>query len=155
MAHPGFGHLWQQAEMSDMDIAVICAQDEGFEDGEPLGAQEVYRFKCSQSGLSGLRIVQCWCAPDGKLLICSRIRPPIGVATSCVRANLCRYCDGQHRHSHETAVSRVTGQPRQAPSDRQSSRSLSPCQIPATCQQQWQCLQGCILCSPGQLCWLT
>jgi hypothetical protein len=44
MAHPGFGHLWQQAEMSDMDIAVICVQDEGFEDGEPLGAQEVYRF---------------------------------------------------------------------------------------------------------------
>lgn len=24
MAHPGFGHLWQQAEMSDLDIVISC-----------------------------------------------------------------------------------------------------------------------------------
>jgi hypothetical protein len=41
MAHPGFGHLWKQAEMSDMDIAVICTHDEDSEGDERLGAQEV------------------------------------------------------------------------------------------------------------------
>lgn len=27
MAHPGFGHLWKQTEMSDMNIVIACAQD--------------------------------------------------------------------------------------------------------------------------------
>jgi hypothetical protein len=27
MAHPGFGHLWQQAETSDIDIVILHDQD--------------------------------------------------------------------------------------------------------------------------------
>jgi hypothetical protein len=29
MAHPGFGHLWKQSEMSDIDIVIACPVDEG------------------------------------------------------------------------------------------------------------------------------
>lgn len=27
MAYPGFGHLWQQADMSDVDIVITCPND--------------------------------------------------------------------------------------------------------------------------------
>lgn len=33
MAHPGFGHLWQQAEMSDVDI-VLYADVEAAQSGD-------------------------------------------------------------------------------------------------------------------------
>jgi hypothetical protein len=41
MSHPGFGHLWQQAELSDVEIVILCASDtvpEGDEAPEAEGS---------------------------------------------------------------------------------------------------------------------
>ena len=40
MAHPGFGHLWQQSEMSDIEIVLVVDADA---DPVGVGATEVHK----------------------------------------------------------------------------------------------------------------
>lgn len=34
MAHPGFGYLWQEVDVSDVDIVIACVEDAAAANGE-------------------------------------------------------------------------------------------------------------------------
>jgi hypothetical protein len=179
MAHPGFGHLWKQDDMSDIQIMLSTVTETASEGHKDTGASSSTVLQQFSGHSMILRIILS-CSPyfmaqvsvaialsvwlhrtklyqQGTLRVlqCSFWSglvwsgPTLTALLAVPHVSLHRHCDGLHRHR---TASRQT-----KPASMQKSSTTSHCQMPATSQQPWQRLQGCTTgrSNLGPSCWLT